>query len=189
LPENWRLPLWQQAPDRVFYVASFSKYFAGGLRAGYVLAPTLWQQTLINQIHSQCWAVSMINFELLMRAIKSKEFDYNQDKLANEIRYRINALKAVFENHNITAIFSGLNVYIPLPLDLNMHALAGQLKANQVEVRTLDVFESPTQPPNNELNGLRFTLGGPSSRAEFDQGVKRVEDVFTQLRKRPSIVI
>ena len=189
LPGNWRIPLWQQAPDRVFYIASFSKYFAGGLRAGYVLAPVLWQQTLLKQIHSQCWAVSMMNFELLMRSLKSKEFAYNQDKLAEEIRYRIAALQEVFAKHQMTAVFAGLNVFIPLASELNMHALAGQLKANKVEVRTLDVFENPKQPSDNTLNGLRFTLGGPSSRAEFDLGVKRVDDVFEQLKRPTNIVI
>ena len=89
----------------------------------------------------------------------------------------------------MTAVFAGLNVFIPLASELNMHALAGQLKANKVEVRTLDVFENPKQPPDLTLNGLRFTLGGPSSRAEFDLGVKRVDDVFEQLKRPANIVI
>ena len=63
LPGNWRLPQQQVAPDRIFYISSLSKYFAGGLRVGYILAPVLFQQVLKQQIHSQCWMVSSMNFE------------------------------------------------------------------------------------------------------------------------------
>ncbi|KZN56160.1 hypothetical protein N474_12835 [Pseudoalteromonas luteoviolacea CPMOR-2] len=187
LPEMWRLPLWQKAPDRVFYIASFSKYFSGGLRAGYVLAPLLWQQSVINAIHAQCWSVSMMNFELLMRAIQGKEYEYVQNKLADELRYRKQALHNVLARFDLHARFAGLNVCLMLPDELNMHYIAAHLKGHSVLVRTLDVFGSKYEPTT--LNGIRFTLGGPASRVEFDVAMTRLQDALTQLTERADIVI
>ncbi|NMR26330.1 PLP-dependent aminotransferase family protein [Pseudoalteromonas sp. NEC-BIFX-2020_015] len=190
LPEHWRLPLWQQAPDRVFYISSFSKYFAGGLRAGYLLPPRLWEQPILKQLHSECWAVSSMNFELIMRAIKSNEFAYNQTKLADEIRYRIEETKKRLKAYEIDAHFASLNVYIPLAQTQNMFEFCGVLKAHKVIVRTLDAFvlDDPTSKAGGQ-NGVRLTLGGPATRAEFDLGITRVEAALKQFNQTFEVVI
>ena len=190
LPEYWRLPLWQQAPDRVFYISSFSKYFAGGLRAGYLLPPRLWEQPILKQIHSECWAVSSMNFELIMRAIKSNEFTYNQTKLADEIRYRIEQIKKLLQTYEIDAQFASLNVYIRLSQSQNMFEFCSVLKAHKVIVRTLDSFipEVPALKVDNP-NGVRLTLGGPATRAEFDLGITRVEAALQQFNQTFEVVI
>ncbi|KZN47284.1 PLP-dependent aminotransferase family protein [Pseudoalteromonas luteoviolacea] len=187
LPENWRLPLWQQASDRVFYIASFSKYFSGGLRVGYVLAPLLWQQQVINAIHAQCWSVSMMNFELLMRALQGKEYEYVQNKLAEELRCRQRTLQSLLERFDFHARFAGLNVCLMLPDELNMHYMTAHLKGHSVLVRSLDVFSSRREP--TALNGIRFTLGGPSCRAEFDLAMTRLQAALSQLSERGDVVI
>ena len=190
LPEHWRLPLWQQAPDRVFYISSFSKYFAGGLRAGYLLPPILWEQPILKQLHSECWAVSSMNFELIMRAIKSNEFTYNQTKLADEIRYRIEQIKKLLETYEIDAQFASLNVYIPLAQSQNMFEFCGVLKAHKVIVRTLDAFIRDVPALKAESpNGIRLTLGGPATRAEFDLGVTRIEAALKQFNQTFEVVI
>ncbi|KZN65944.1 hypothetical protein N473_10270 [Pseudoalteromonas luteoviolacea CPMOR-1] len=187
LPEKWRLPLWQQAPDRVFYLASFSKYFSGGLRAGYMLTPLLWQQAVINTVHAQCWSVSMMNFELLMRTLQSKEYQHVQSKLAEEIRYRQAALDRGLRQYGFEAIFFGLNVCWYLPENLNMHYVAGQFKAQLVEVRTLDVFASPHEAC--DINGIRFTLGGPTTREAFDFAITRIDSVLQGILVNSDVVI
>ena len=186
LPENWRLPLWQTANDRVFYIGSFSKYFAGGLRAGFVIAPFLWHQAVLKQIHAQCWSVSMMNFELLARALKDSEFKRNQAQLALEVRERIALLKALFEKYELSGEFSGLNVFLPLPNHINMYSLANQLKANRVIVRTADVF---ARDDVNKYNALRLTIGGPSSRKAFELGLARFDQVLRHLDGGLEVVI
>ena len=186
LPEKWRLPLWQSANDRVFYVASLSKYFAGGLRTGYILAPVLWQQAVLKSVHSQCWSVSMMNFELLARAFEDAEFARNQELLADEIRWRINALKLLLDKYGLNANFFGLNAYLQLPASLPMHSLANQLKAHRVIVRTADVF---SRNGAAQHNALRFTLGGPQTRIAFELGLERVEQVLLNLNQELDVVI
>ena len=78
LPEDWRVPLQQQAPERVFYLSSLSKYVAGGLRVAYSLVPKFWQQAFNLSIHSQCWMVSTLNIELAARFIIRDSFQHNQ---------------------------------------------------------------------------------------------------------------
>jgi len=187
LPNNWRLPLQQKAPDRVFYISSLSKYFAGGLRIGYILSPVLFQQVLKQNIHSQCWMVSTMNFELASRFIQSDSYQYNQEKLSQELMYRQQAFKALFDKYNLIACFGGLNIWLELPLHINMHQLSGLLLANNVKVRTADLFS--VNASLTHCNAIRISLGGPDSRNIFDKGIDIMDKVFMQLENRNDVVI
>lgn len=187
LPNNWRLPLQQKAPDRVFYISSLSKYFAGGLRVGYILAPALFQQVLKQHIHSQCWMVSSMNFELASRFIQSDGYQFNQDKLAKELIYRQQAIQVLFDKYKLTARLGGLNIWLELPKTINMHQLSGLLLANNVKIRTADLFLAPSS--TNNYNAIRISLGGPEHRKVFDKGIEIMDRVFKQLHNNNDVVI
>lgn len=186
LPNNWRLPLQQKAPDWVFYISSLSKYFAGGLRVGYVLVPVLFQQVLKQNIHSQCWMVSTMNFELASRFIQSDSYQYNQEKLAQELIYRQQAFKMLFDKYKLTARLGGLNIWLELPSHINMHQLSGLLLANNVKIRTADLFSAQS---GSENNAIRISLGGPDRRGVFNKGIEIMDKVFKQLHNNNDVVI
>ncbi|MCJ8339916.1 MAG: PLP-dependent aminotransferase family protein [Pseudomonadales bacterium] len=187
LSEYWRQPFQQQAPDRFIYLSSLSKYFAGGLRIGYMLAPGALQAKLNQHIHSQCWMVSTMNFELACRFIQNDNYQQNQQKLEQELRYRQQALTQMFEQYDLSARCGGLNLWLELPDNINMHQLCGLLLAQNVKVRTADVFTSL----NSQLRGnaLRIAIGGPDSRQLFDRGVAIFAQVLEQLITQTDVVI
>ncbi|SHI32120.1 putative HTH-type transcriptional regulator YdcR [Vibrio aerogenes CECT 7868] len=102
LPEDWQRPIQQRAQDRVFYLSSLSKYVAGGLRIAYSLIPAQWQAAFNAHIHSQCWMLPTLNFELAARFLNSHEFNQNQAYLADEMRYRQNLFKDMAHRHGLT---------------------------------------------------------------------------------------
>ncbi len=184
---NWCSPMQQQMPDRVFYISSISKYFAGGLRVGYVLAPVLFRQMLKDHVHSQCWMVSTMNFELLSRFIGSDNYQLNQTYLAQELHYRQAEFKKLFERYQLTARFGGLNIWLMLPDSLNMHHINGLLIAHKVKVRTANSFINPAELLTH--NAIRISLGGPATRVLFDKGIETLDVIFSLLDQSNDVVI
>jgi len=178
--QYWRPPFQQQAPERIIYLSSLSKYFAGGLRIGYMLAPQTLQSKLSQFIHGQCWMVSTMNFELACRFIESKDYQQNQQKLEQELKYRQQVFIAMLTRHNLTANTGGLNIWLELPLNINMHHLSGLLLAENIKVRTADIFTNTNDGAPS--NALRIAIGGPDTRQLFDQGVKIFSQVLAKLQ-------
>ncbi|ETI62562.1 GntR family transcriptional regulator [Marinomonas profundimaris] len=190
LPENWRLPLQQQAPDRVFYLSSLSKYVAGGLRVAYSLVPKEWQPAFNANIHSQCWMVSTLNFELATRFLTSERFMHNQSLLEGEMRYRQKAFTTMAEKYRLTTRCGGLNVWLCLPNDINVNQFNVFLLSNNVKVRTADLFRHPASSTTTMgLNALRISLGGFNTRSDFEEGIAEFEGALVQFNSQQDVVI
>jgi DNA-binding transcriptional MocR family regulator len=190
LPENWRLPLQQQAPDRVFYLSSLSKYVAGGLRVAYSLVPKEWQPAFNANIHSQCWMVSTLNFELATRFLTSERFMHNQSLLEGEMRYRQQAFKTMAEKHGLTTRSGGLNVWLCLPNGINVNQFNVFLLSNNVKVRTADLFRHPASSTTTmDLNALRISLGGFNTRNDFEEGIAEFEGALEAFNNQQDVVI
>ncbi|WP_187265526.1 PLP-dependent aminotransferase family protein [Reinekea thalattae] len=174
LPEDWRTPLQQLAADRVFYVSSLSKYVAGGLRIAFTLVPEGWQKEFNLNLHSQCWMVSTINIELASRFLMHESFQYNQELLAQEMRYRQKRFMEFSVKHHLEATEGGLNVWLKLPPQFNMNQLSGYLNSKNIKVRTADLFNHPATTPTKE-NAIRMALGSFTYREEFDQALTAFE--------------
>lgn len=190
LPEMWRTPLQQQAPDRVFYLSSLSKYVAGGLRVAYTIVPKDWQHAFNANIHSQCWMVSTLNFELAARFLTSEGFIHNQSLLEGEMRYRQNAFKTMAEKQGLSARCGGLNVWLNLPDHINVNQFNVFLLSKNVKVRTADLFRHPSSSTISiSLNALRISLGGFNTRNEFEEGIRVFEKAFIEFNQQQDIVI
>lgn len=188
LPENWHAPIQQDAPDRVLYLSSLSKYVAGGLRIAFALIPPLLQSKFNQSLHSQCWMNSGMNLEIACRFLMTEEFKHNQDQLANEMRYRQQAMLALLSRLDLSGVAGGLNVWLPLPLNINMHALNASLLEKNIKLRTADLFTDLNQAQLVQ-NGVRLSLGGFDLREEFDQGLQVLEQAILAFKMRQDIVI
>lgn len=190
LSESWRVPLQQRAPDRVFYLSSLSKYVAGGLRVAYTIVPKLWQQAFNANIHSQCWMVSTLNFELATRFLTSERFTYNQSLLESEMRYRQSAFKNMAEKQGLIVRCGGLNVWLSLPNHINVNQFNAFLLSKNVKARTADLFRhSASSPVSISSNALRISLGGFNTRNDFEEGVTEFESALVQFNNQQDVVI
>jgi DNA-binding transcriptional MocR family regulator len=188
LPENWKVPLQQQAPDRIFYLSSLSKYVAGGLRIAFCLVPKQWQQAFNMSIHSQCWMVSTLNFELAIRFLRSENFQHNQSLLEGEMRYRQGAFHALVEKHGFRSRTGGLNAWLELPSHINVNQLNNFFASKNIKVRTADLFRCPTASLPS-VNCFRVSLGGFNSRVDFENALSEFENALIQFNRQEDIVI
>ena len=188
LPEHWRVPLQQQAPDRIFYLSSLSKYVAGGLRVAYAFTPKQYQHAFNLSIHSQCWMVSTMTIEVACRFLTKENFKYNQTLLANEMRYRQNAFSHFAEKYGLEIRNGGLNVWLVLPPEINMNQFSGFCASHNIKVRTADLF-CHLSSSQQVVNGLRVSLGGFNTRSDFDAGLGKLEEAFANFNNQQDIVI
>jgi DNA-binding transcriptional MocR family regulator len=188
LPEDWCLPLQQRAKDRVFYVSSLSKYVSGGLRIAYTLVPKSWQQAFDDHLHSQCWMVPTLSFELGNRFLLSDEFKQNQAYLAEEIRYRRTLFATMAQRHGLQTRCGGLNVWLTLPDTLNADQFNRALMSNNIKVRSADLF-CPIHQQGPIQQGFRISLGGFRTRRHFEQGISVFEQAIIQANTQQDIVI
>lgn len=188
LSEDWSLPMQQQAPERIFYLSSLSKYVAGGLRVAYTLVPKLFQHAFNASIHSQCWMVSSLNFELATRFLTSDDFMHNQSLLENEMRYRQSAFKTCAKRLGLETRSGGLNVWLILPKHINVNQLNSFLLVKKIKVRAAELFRYPEAEPSS-INALRISLGGFNTRSHFEKGLEMFEDAFLAFNDKQDIVI
>ena len=186
--EDWSLPMQQKASERIFYLSSLSKYVAGGLRVAFAIVPKLFQHAFNANIHSQCWMVSSLNFELATRFLTSDSFKHNQLMLENEMRYRQNRFKEWAEKLGLEIRNGGLNVWLTLPKHINANQLNSFLLVNNIKVRTADLFKFP-EANSMSTNALRVSLGGFNTREGFETGLSMFEKAFSDFNNKQDVVI
>jgi len=187
-PEDWSLPMQQQASERIFYLSSLSKYVAGGLRVAFAIVPKLFQHAFNANIHSQCWMVSSLNFELATRFLTSDSYKHNQLMLENEMRYRQNRFQKWAVKLGLDVRTGGLNVWLYLPKHINVNQLNSFLMVNNIKVRTADLFRFP-EAETISINALRVSLGGFNTREGFEIGLAMFEKAFVDFNEKQDIVI
>lgn len=112
--------LWQEAPDRVLFVKSFSKMFMPGLRLGFIVVPP----QLMSRVNNAKQAVDIGSSGLTQRALdlylRSGHWDKHQALLRNIYRERAGVLYSALKRHwQGTALFhplrGGMNCWVGLP--------------------------------------------------------------------------
>lgn len=186
--EDWSLPMQQQASERIFYLSSLSKYVAGGLRVAFAIVPKLFQHAFNANIHSQCWMVSSLNFELATRFLTSDSFKHNQLMLENEMRYRQNRFQEKAVKLGLDVRTGGLNIWLILPKHINVNQLNSFLMVKKIKVRTADLFRFPEAEPIS-INALRVSLGGFNTRDGFEMGLAMFEKAFVDFNEKQDVVI
>jgi len=188
LPEDWHLPMQQQAADRVIYVSSLSKYFAGGLRLGYALVPQQLRQDFVASLHGQCWMVSGMAMELVSQFLLTEGFRHNQDLLAEELRYRQSVFKGLADKYGLNIRTGGLNVWLQLSDHAQMQQLQAVLLQHNVKVRTADLFANSLADVSG-LNGMRVSLGGLNTRSAFLAGIAAFDAALAHFKRELDVVI
>ncbi|WP_394228955.1 aminotransferase-like domain-containing protein [Shewanella colwelliana] len=179
LPEEWHLPLWQQAQQRseaasrqVVYLSSLSKRFGGGLRQGFMLLPTSIMANVKLALHSQCWMVSPLNVEIAARVITSGKLSGERD---TQIRARQQRCKDVFNDLRLKHRWRGLNGWIQMPTPIKAHHLVTALAAKGILVRNGDDFD-------NHDNYVRISIGGVVNDTVFEQILQEIKHCITNLQ-------
>lgn len=144
-------PLWQDAPDRVLYVKSFSKIFMPGLRLGFLVVPHALSAALNKARQAVDLGSSGITQRALQFYLESGKWQQHQESLRRIYGERAVALYATLKKHlqgeaHFSPLKGGMNCWVELSPATQSNALL-ELTAPQ---------------------GVSFTPGAQFSLAPYD---------------------
>ncbi|EHJ01445.1 transcriptional regulator, GntR family with aminotransferase domain containing protein [Clostridium sp. DL-VIII] len=110
---------WLDKNDRVIYIKSFSKIFLPGIRLGYLVAPTIFRETLQSSKHNTDITTSSLMQRALELYISSEKWKTNIKNLNDEYIERYKLVKSILEKDFKDILTyedprGGLNFYVTL---------------------------------------------------------------------------
>jgi DNA-binding transcriptional MocR family regulator len=169
-------PISSFVPDRGFYVTSFSKCLAPGLRIGAMTVPDTFRDRCINAVRASGWMASPVMAEVVLRLIRSGDLS-RQVKLKRAEAARRNALA----NHilgdwlPVVTETAGFHRWLPLPAGRTLNALVAQAALAGI---TLAPPPGALQHLDRGALGLRICLGHPSNDGELKRALAELRRIL-----------
>lgn len=171
-PSQRRSPLVSIAPDITLYVGSFSKYFAGGLRVGYMILPSNLKLSMQKALRTSCMHVSPILVDLVCRWLKNGAMETVDENIMLELRARHRILDRLFPERETYAV-AGFNVWLTLPAGYDCRVFSASLAADGVFVRDAYFFRVGSYPVPD---AIRLSLTGPASRDDLEKSLQLIKN-------------
>lgn len=164
-------------PEQVFFMTSFSKSVAAGLRIGYIRAPRAWRGKLSAILRSNSWMATPLLAEVVSRWIESGQMA----DLLKEQRQEIQQCQAIAHT-TLGAYFNtthdaSYHIWLALPEPWRVSDLVHRLRRNDVIVKPADAFtigRTPAPP------SIRLCLSGAQSRTALQEGLHRIQRAFIE---------
>ncbi|MBJ7554985.1 PLP-dependent aminotransferase family protein [Marinomonas spartinae] len=178
-PDERCSPLVSIAPDITLYIGSFSKYFAGGVRVGYMVLPSTLQPAMKQALRTSCMHVSPLLLDLVCRWLSNGAMEQVEEEIARELKARYRIFYKMFPTHKKLAV-SGFNVWLYLPENCDSRTFKNELAETGVFVRDAYFFRVGSYPVPN---AIRLSLTGPVSRDELKTGLQFIKDKIAAWRR------
>ncbi|KQS33178.1 PLP-dependent aminotransferase family protein [Dyadobacter sp. Leaf189] len=165
----------QLAPERSFYIYSFAKPLAAGLKCSYIISPPKWQSNIVEGIRLSGSGAPALTTTLVGRLINTG--------VANRI-IQEKRVEGAFRQKIVSEILTGLpyisqensfHLWVPLSLKTDVALFEGELKNVGVEVVTSLAYQVENNPKNN---GFRIALGNVENHSEIRTGLKIISDIL-----------
>lgn len=168
-------PLSARMPERSFYVVSFAKCLAPGLRVGAMVAPPAFRDRCINGIRSTGWMATPIMVEVVARMIESGELDM-QVLAKRDAARRRHAIAARILGERVArgGDTPAFHVWLQMPAGRTNMSLIAQAAMAGITIATPDALQS-FDPMSN---GVRLCLGAPESDAEVEFALQTVRNIL-----------
>lgn len=168
-------PISMMLPERSFYVTSFAKCLAPGLRIAAMIAPDAFRDRCINAIRATGWMASPIMAEVVVRLIHGGDL-LRQVHLKREKAAARNAIaeRTLGAWLPAQAGAPGFHRWLPLPAGRTLSALVSQ--AAQAGI-TLAAPGAVQQVDRGAL-GVRICLGHPATEEQLERALKELRNIL-----------
>ena len=163
-------PLSCFAPERSIYLDGVSKSIGGGLRVGYIHAPSEMIGKLASAIRSTCWMVSTINLELVTHMIMDGSLDRFEAWHREEAAQRLTIILGTLKGYDIRFHPSNYHIWLDLPEHIDASELVMDAANNGVLLTSAQQFAVGQVP-----RGLRLCFGTERSPERLRRGVQIFE--------------
>ena len=169
-------PIWSFAPERTYYVTSFSKAITASLRTGYMVGPPRMVPRLVSRLRTTGWMANTWTAEIAAGWL----YDGTADKLIDWQRRKLQArhkqLKKVLGKFELSAQPYAMHAWLTLPEQWRSQRFVEQ-------ARTQGVLVTPPDPfivgRGADPHAIRLALGDTNrDDQDFLQGLERISTLL-----------
>lgn len=169
------VPLVALAPERSFYVTSFAKCLAPGLRIGGMVAPEAFRDRCINAVRATGWMASPVMAEAVTRLVHSgdlmRQVILKREKAATRCDLADRVLGSWMPR---VSDVPGFHRWLPLPAGRSLDTLVAQAAQGGI---TLAPPGPSVQVEPGSL-GIRICLGHPANEAPLERALKELRSIL-----------
>ncbi|MBT4888615.1 MAG: PLP-dependent aminotransferase family protein [Rhodospirillales bacterium] len=164
-------------PDQTFYLSSFSKCMAPGLRIGYIHGPSRLTERLRASIRVSCWMPPPLMAEVTRRWI----LDGTGDELINwqreQTTLRSDAALACLTNHKVSYYPGAHHLWLELPEPWNARDFKSRAEERGVRIFASDAFAVDR---HKAPDAIRLSFGRPDTVEEIVKGMTILTEILDE---------
>jgi len=168
-------PLSALVPERSFYVVSFAKCLAPGLRIGAMIIPDFFRDRCINAVRAAGWMATPVMAEVVSRLIRNgglaRQVMLKRQKAAARDEIVRRMLKGWLPASSAPP---GFHVWLPLPAGRTLTALIAQAAQAGITLAAPGAL----RPLDAASLGMRLCLGAAQSEAELEDAIAEVRRIL-----------
>ncbi|WP_161139608.1 PLP-dependent aminotransferase family protein [Propylenella binzhouense] len=168
-------PISARIPERSFYVVSFAKCLAPGLRIGAMYAPSPFRDRAINAVRATGWSANALMAEVVARLVTNGQLEEQVARKRKIAAQRYAAARRILGDRIApVAGDPAFHVWLPMPAGRTTTSLVAQAAmanvtiAPPVALRSFDPLS----------NGVRLCLGSPKNQSELEYALRTVSDIL-----------
>ncbi len=169
------IPLFNLAPERVFFSCSFSKIFAGGLRTGVIVAPQQFLNSVVSALYLDCLFAPPLMAEVACQAIESGRLERMIADKMEEIKHRQKLVDKIFAGLDYISQSECPHTWLNLPEPWQADEFVLQLQKQGVLVKAVHSFAVSA---TNNTQGIRICLTSPRKREQVEKGLLVIRDTI-----------
>jgi DNA-binding transcriptional MocR family regulator len=168
-------PLSAHTPERSFYIVSFAKCLAPGLRIGAMVAPPQFRDRCINALRSTGWMAAPLMAEVVARVIENGQLEQQIAQKRTAAAQRQTLAQQIFgERIRVSTAAPAFHVWLPMPAGRTTAPLIMQAAMAGITIAAPD----PLQSFDPMSNGVRLCLGAPASDADVEFALRTVRSIL-----------
>jgi DNA-binding transcriptional MocR family regulator len=168
-------PVSRFVPERSFYIVSFAKCLAPGLRIAAMIAPEAFRDRSINALRATGWMAVPVMAEVVARLIQNGGLA-RQAKLKREKAALRDGIARRVLNEWLPAAIAvpGFHIWLPLPAGRTLAALIAQAAQAGITLAPPGALRRM----ENESLGIRLCLGAPATEADLERALIEIRRIL-----------
>ena len=166
------------APERTLLFTSLSKVLSGGVRVGYILAPTSLLSRLTSVMRTTCWMATPLTHELASRWILEGVAARIRERQRQEIHRRKEMMAPLLEGLNYHSHPDCPHFWIEVPETWRATEIEQQLATQQVLVKSSEAFAVGRQAIPQFI---RASISVADNDHELAVGFQRLQETMLEM--------
>jgi DNA-binding transcriptional MocR family regulator len=172
--EHPPLPLSYFAPERSYYIQTTSKSIAGGMRIGYLVAPSRMVERLATSLRATVWMAAPLMAEIVSEWIKDGTAERLVEQKRKEALERQEMARRILQGLRFRAHPMSFHIWLELPEPWRSDEFLAQARRRGVVVTPPEAFV----PAREEApHAVRVCLGAARTRAQLEKGLRIIREL------------